>query len=74
MSRLTLTALTLTALTLTALTPHPPFRPCPPCRLKELHGKCPQEFNAYAECMDYNSNNLEKCRAQQKAFRQACPL
>jgi len=24
--------------------------------------------------MDYNSNNLEKCRAQQKAFRQACPL
>lgn len=36
--------------------------------LKDLNQRCPSELKAYYECMDYYSNNLLKCREQQKAF------
>lgn len=36
--------------------------------LKDLNQKCPSELKTYYECMDYYSNNLLKCREQQKAF------
>jgi NADH dehydrogenase (ubiquinone) 1 alpha subcomplex subunit 8 len=42
--------------------------------LKDLKKKCPDELNAYASCLDYRSNNLDKCRAAQEAFESKCPL
>lgn len=42
--------------------------------LKDLKKKCPVELNAYASCLDYRSNNLDKCRAAQEAFESKCPL
>ena len=42
--------------------------------LKELNDSCSQEFNAYAKCMDYNSNEFESCRTEQKKFEAGCPM
>ena len=42
-------------------------------RLKEANEKCPEQFNKFAACMDYNSNDFEKCRAEQAAFLEAFP-
>ncbi|KAK9805323.1 hypothetical protein WJX73_001894 [Symbiochloris irregularis] len=38
--------------------------------LKDLNSKYPSELRAYFECMDYYSNNFEKCRKEQKAFEE----
>ncbi|EEH58307.1 uncharacterized protein MICPUCDRAFT_32079 [Micromonas pusilla CCMP1545] len=42
--------------------------------LGDLKSKCPKELNAYAECMDYRSNTFDKCRREQAAFEEKCPL
>lgn len=42
--------------------------------LKDVKGKCGNETNAYAACLDYRSNNFEKCRVEQQAFERKCPL
>ena len=42
--------------------------------LRDLKGKCGDETNAYAACLDYRSNQFEKCRAEQQAFESKCPL
>lgn len=42
--------------------------------LKDLNDNCNSEFNAFAKCMDYNSNNFEGCRAEQKKFESGCSM
>ena len=42
--------------------------------LAHLHQKAPQQFDAYAQCLWTNSNALPKCRAQEKAFKEKCPV
>ena len=42
--------------------------------LKDLRGKCPETMNKYAACMDYRSNQFEKCRKEQAAFEEECPI
>lgn len=42
--------------------------------LKDLNSKCKNEFNAYAKCMDYYSNDFESCRTEQKNFESSCSL
>jgi len=41
--------------------------------LKRLHTEAPEEFNSYVKCMDYHSNNLEKCRKEQAILEEKCP-
>jgi len=36
-----------------------------------VSGKCPDEFGAYAACLDYNGMKFEKCRAEQESFEGA---
>mmetsp|Transcript_10224 Transcript_10224/g.13955 ORF Transcript_10224/g.13955 Transcript_10224/m.13955 type:complete len:111 (-) Transcript_10224:464-796(-) len=36
--------------------------------LKDLDSRCNGEFNAYAKCMHYNSNNFDNCRSEQSQF------
>ena len=61
------------------LEPRPAFGPTADeglrrtCRLKAANEKCPEQFNKFAACMDYNSNDFEKCRAEQAAFLEAFP-
>lgn len=42
--------------------------------LKELHASCSNDFNAYASCMDWNSNDFTQCRKAQEAFESTCKL
>ncbi|OUS49029.1 hypothetical protein BE221DRAFT_59342, partial [Ostreococcus tauri] len=42
--------------------------------LKDLKSKCGDELNGYAACLDYRSNNFEKCRKEQAAFENTCTL
>lgn len=42
--------------------------------LKDLKSKCGDELNGYAACLDYRSNNFEKCRKEQEAFEKKCSL
>lgn len=42
--------------------------------LRDLKATCGDELNAYAECLDYRSNNFEKCRREQEAFETKCSL
>lgn len=41
--------------------------------LKDLKDKAPEELKAYYSCMDYYSNNFEKCRKEQAAFEAKVP-
>ncbi|XAR54571.1 hypothetical protein NMG60_11029772 [Bertholletia excelsa] len=42
--------------------------------LKELHQRCTKEFDAYAGCMYYHTNEFDLCRKEQKEFEKTCPL
>jgi NADH dehydrogenase (ubiquinone) 1 alpha subcomplex subunit 8 len=42
--------------------------------LKDLRAKCPETMNEYAACLDYRSNQFEKCRKEQQKFENECPL
>ncbi|KAF6167230.1 hypothetical protein GIB67_029868 [Kingdonia uniflora] len=42
--------------------------------LKGLHEKCTKEFDTYAGCMYYNTNEFELCRKEQQEFERACPF
>ena len=42
--------------------------------LKDLHATCGSDLNAYAKCMDWYSNDFERCRDAQKAFENTCKL
>ena len=42
--------------------------------LRDLKATCGDELNGYAGCLDYRSNNFEKCRAEQEAFETKCSL
>lgn len=44
------------------------------CRLKEVGAQAGPELDAYAACLDYNSNAFPLCRKQQAAFEGAAPL
>lgn len=38
--------------------------------LKDVSGKHSGELKSFYECLDYYSNNFEKCRQEQKAFEE----
>ena len=42
--------------------------------LKDLRKRCPETMNEYAACMDYRSNQFDKCRKEQAAFEEECPI
>uniref|UniRef100_A0A7S3BVC7 Uncharacterized protein n=1 Tax=Prasinoderma singulare TaxID=676789 RepID=A0A7S3BVC7_9VIRI len=42
--------------------------------LDKIKAHAPKEFDAYCKCMDYYSNRTIRCRTEQAAFEEACPI